>query len=466
MPYRERAPRAVRVGISPPRRWHRPCWINLREMHMKRSGIVIKVWEHGAKGDGTTDDTHAIRHCLKKLAEHKDESVTLVLGPYGEVSAPRYLCGPLKIHTHFKDLTIEILTGATLLAYPARWGKDNASADNTSPPTTPFVLVMNCDNFTLRGGGVIDGAGAAWWRPTSPAAAGPMTSDGGPAQTVMIDGAPAGCVQDITVRNPAHVALHLQSCGDASKDAPTFVLERLTLQADIGTEKPETLAGIVISASHQILVRKIRLIDMTDDNLVLKSDCSHVTCQNVMIQGPWWIHGFGPAIGTEIGKTTHDIVFDKIYVSNVEGAIHLKPTLGQSATLKKTTFSDIEVHDVDNAIIIEGVPDSSGNVDIAVDDINAAGGVKGKKIHMEATFKSIHGKVADRGNAYNIDFCKVTKDTVKGHFQLEDIDLACSGSWGSSGPAKYPTPPDSVELRFNETGKVDPGKPKPQGSCS
>ena len=108
------------------------------------------VTSHGAKGDNRTEDTHAVQAAL-------DSCATVVFSAPG-----KYLIRP--VFFRHSGLSVVIEPGATIVA----WG--DIDTWNT---TSPKISALFCQdpgratdplrNFSLTGGGVIDGQGWRWW---------------------------------------------------------------------------------------------------------------------------------------------------------------------------------------------------------------------------------------------------------------------------------------------------------------
>src|SRR5580698_4952391 len=106
---------------------------------------------YGAKGDGATKDTAALQAAIDACAAKGGGTVRLAAGTY--LSAPIVLKS---------NITLQLDRGATLLGsvdhkdYPLK-------SEVGKPGRQPLVSATNASNVSIRGEGVIDGAGAAWW---------------------------------------------------------------------------------------------------------------------------------------------------------------------------------------------------------------------------------------------------------------------------------------------------------------
>lgn len=117
---------------------------------------TFNVLNFGAKGDGKTDDTHAVRAMMAAVAS---AGGGLAVFPAGHT----FLTGAFNLSSN----TIVEVAG-TVLATP-----DSSNGHYVVAPDVPwfsnslkwqgFIHSYNANNVTLRGGGVIDGNGAEWW---------------------------------------------------------------------------------------------------------------------------------------------------------------------------------------------------------------------------------------------------------------------------------------------------------------
>ncbi|MDE3063542.1 MAG: glycoside hydrolase family 28 protein, partial [Acidobacteriota bacterium] len=112
---------------------------------------VCDARDFGAKGDGTTKDTLALQSAIDSCTAKGGGTVLLTSGTY--------LTGPLVLKSH---ITLNLRYGATLLG-----SQDHADyprmEELREPAVQPLISASHADHITLRGGGVIDGAGQPWW---------------------------------------------------------------------------------------------------------------------------------------------------------------------------------------------------------------------------------------------------------------------------------------------------------------
>ena len=126
-------------------------------LHAGRSPVYFNVLDYGAKADGITKNTEAIKRAIDTAAEAGGGTVYF---PSGE-----YLTGPIHLRSH---ITIFVDAGATL--------KFSRDFDDYLPMITsrwegtvgmnfsPFIYGYQVEDIAIRGQGTLDGQGEAWWQ--------------------------------------------------------------------------------------------------------------------------------------------------------------------------------------------------------------------------------------------------------------------------------------------------------------
>ena len=120
--------------------------------------LPVSVRECGARGDGVADDTAPVQAALDRAAARGGGHVIFPDG--------RYRCGTLRIgaHTHVELRPGAVLQGSDNPAdYPPRTG--HAVGDRTG---RHLLVVRGGGGVRIDGGGIIDGAGPAFWDPARP----------------------------------------------------------------------------------------------------------------------------------------------------------------------------------------------------------------------------------------------------------------------------------------------------------
>lgn len=111
-----------------------------------QSECLVTVF--GAVGDNKTEDTAAVQAAL--------DNCTVVIFP----SPGKFLLRP--VHFRHSNMHVVVEAGATVVAWP------DVDTWNTSSAVRPLfsqdtIAIHQLSNFSLTGGGIIDGQGWRWW---------------------------------------------------------------------------------------------------------------------------------------------------------------------------------------------------------------------------------------------------------------------------------------------------------------
>ncbi|MFS1512068.1 glycoside hydrolase family 28 protein [Chengkuizengella sp. SCS-71B] len=116
----------------------------------------FNIIDYGAKGDRASDNTEAIAAALEDCSSMGGGTVYIPAGTF--------LTGPITLRSH---ITLFIEAGAKLLfkddfnQYPpvkTRWSGYECYGYH------PLIYGYGLTNVTIKGGGIIDGQGEAWWK--------------------------------------------------------------------------------------------------------------------------------------------------------------------------------------------------------------------------------------------------------------------------------------------------------------
>ena len=280
---------------------------------------------HGARHDGTTDDTQALQAALDACAG----------GGLVRLGAGVYLSGPVFLHSH---QTLEVAKGATLQGVA-----DQDRYVRAGSPTVALVNANRATDIVLTGGGVIDGAGQSWW----PAAR-------------------AGKAKGIETVRPRMILLteveDLVVSGLTLQNAPTFhlvparcrnvLIEHLTIRAP--ADAPNTDG---IDPSGRDMVIRHVTIDTGDDNIAIKSgrdDPEHpgAATANILIQDSTFLHGHGLSIGSETNGGVQHVTAERITFDGTTTAIRIKTARGRGGPVRDITYRDIRIANVREAVLI------------------------------------------------------------------------------------------------------------------
>jgi hypothetical protein len=164
--------------------------------------LPINVRDHGARGDGSTKDTAALQRALDAAA----------LRGGGRVVFPDglYLSGTLQVgsNTHIELRPGALLQGSPDIAdYPLVGGTVRGDRRDR------HLLVLNdAHGVRIDGGGIIDGAGPAFWEPQTHPLAWMATKPHRPSPMILCAGCSDLVIENLTLRNSPGWTLHLHVC--------------------------------------------------------------------------------------------------------------------------------------------------------------------------------------------------------------------------------------------------------------
>jgi polygalacturonase len=120
----------------------------------------VSIEDFGAKGDNTTDNTHAFRAALLAVKEGGGE----VLVPAGKVyqTAPINLTSNVVLRVEGTMRAVEDRDAFPKIGILPSVGHDYDT--NSQCRRMPFVFAVGGSNITITGSGVIDAAGRYWWQ--------------------------------------------------------------------------------------------------------------------------------------------------------------------------------------------------------------------------------------------------------------------------------------------------------------
>ncbi|RIX60354.1 glycoside hydrolase family 28 protein [Paenibacillus nanensis] len=322
----------------------------------------------GAIGDGAFDNTSAFSHAIAACAEGGGGTVY--------VPAGTYLTGRIKLVSH---MTLEIETGATILfknefdAYPAektRWSGYECYG------YSPLLFGSGLERVAIKGGGVIDGQGDAWWQayrklryegavPESSVRLELLELNRGlrerirsnivewdtqflrPPLLQLIDCRDIA-IEGVTLRHSPFWNTHLVYCEGV----------RITGVAFINPSDAPNGDGLDIDSCSAVLVSNCRF-DVGDDCLCLKSGIDedgrrvgrpteYVTVTNCVMK-----HGHGGIVmGSETaGGIRHIVVSNCLFIGTDRG-IRMKTNRARGGGVEDVNINGIQMRDVLCPIVI------------------------------------------------------------------------------------------------------------------
>lgn len=226
----------------------------------------FSVTDFGAAGDGKTLDTPSIQKAIDAAARAGGGTVVVPPG--------RFLTGTILLRSH---VTLELQSGATLLG--SRDIKDYPlveKGENNDHSGRYLIFAGGVEDVTIRGEGLIDGQGDAFWEPATDPHKWIKAKSPRPSPMVEVSGSKDVHIRDVRMTNPAGWTLNLRTSERVFVRNISIKNNPLAPNSD----------GIDVSGSRDVLISDSR-IDTGDDGIVLNSvdsDVERVTVSNCVVR--------------------------------------------------------------------------------------------------------------------------------------------------------------------------------------
>jgi polygalacturonase len=332
--------------------------------------------DFGAVGDGRTLNTDAFKKAIA--------AVDLAGG--GKLVVPKGVFRTLHF-TLCSSLDLQLDEGAVIQA------PDSFEAFGLPDPSTltsqdevkakvktpePLITGRDLHDVALTGTGTIDGNGALWWAWSERAArAHPGRIVYRRPHLVVINGCQRLHVADITLTNSS--MFHL-----VPSNVTDLTIERVKVRAPFNAPNTDAIdPGPVTNA----LIRDC-VIDTGDDDIVIKSGGTNVLIENCTIK-----HGHGISIGSGTTVGVHDMLVRHCTFDGADNGIRIKSMRGAGGLVENIRYTDIQMNNVANAIVLDlnytdsNRPDFKGDPtkipsiqNILIDHVTVAGSRNAGKI--------------------------------------------------------------------------------------
>ncbi len=331
---------------------------------------VCDARAYGAKGDAATKDTHALQSAIDACAAKGGGTVTLANGIF--------LTGPLVFKSR---ITLDVQSGATLLG-----SQDKADYPRTrelnEPAVQPLISASNADHITLRGGGVIDGAGQPWWADVYSHRHMPDFSPALRPRLILFDHCRHIRIEGLTVQNSPSWQIVLYNTSDV-------VIRNGKVLAP--ARSPNT-DGIDPFSSHHVRIEHMT-IDVGDDNVAIKSgqpgsQGPDEPSTDITIRDCTFLHGHGLSIGSEIAGGVQNVRASHVTFNGTANGVRIKSGRDRGGDIGHFTFRDLNMQNVGTPVIVtsyygerRGTPDVAQPVtrltprfhDIRIEHLRATG---------------------------------------------------------------------------------------------
>ncbi len=290
---------------------------------------------YGAKGDNLMKDTRAIQSAIDDCERRGGGTVRLTAGTY--------LSSPIVLKS---NITLQLDRGATLQG-SADQSDFPAKMEFREPGLQSLVSATNARNVSIRGEGVIDGAGEPWWEMARKIKnAGLLGSDHPRPRLVVFDHCKHVRVEGVTIQNSPMWQLVLYYSDDVT-------IRNIKVLAP--AHSPNTDAIDPFSSSR-VRIDHV-LADVGDDNIAIKSGAINSPgpdepSRDITITDCTFLHGHGLSIGSEIAGGARNIRAERIHFEDTYNGIRVKANRDRGNDVGGLFFRDIEMKDVQNALII------------------------------------------------------------------------------------------------------------------
>lgn len=292
------------------------------------------IRSYGAVGDGVTLDTGAVQAALD--AADRDGGGTVVV-PAGA----SYLIGSIELRSHVE---LHVESGAVLLGsprwsdYTARFRVSALSAGVVGASTessAALVTARDATGVSLTGGGVIDGAGAAF-----------VTGERGPDIHDLPSQRPflvffLGCenvtVRDLTLTDSALWTLRLTGCQDV-------LVHGLRIRGDVRLPNND---GIDLDRC-----RRVRISDCdiaTGDDAISLKTCDewaeYGACEDITVTGcVLSSRSSALVVGVDVSAPIRNVVFSGCVITEAHRGLAVSIGTGAAGDIENVLFTDMIVH--------------------------------------------------------------------------------------------------------------------------
>jgi len=291
--------------------------------------------EYGAQGDGATKDTEAIQ----KAIDDCSRTPGLV-----KLAGGMFVSGPLEIKS---NVTLDVEEDAELLASVDR--ADFKPATLMRQPTVePFLHILNADNVTINGGGLIDGRGQVWWDYVKGVKdSGVLGTDHPRPMGMLIDHSKHVTVENITFQNSGFWQI-------VPYYSEYLIFRNLKVLAP-QRGAPNTDGIDPFSSSHITIDHYFA--STGDDNIAIKSGAINspgpdAPSTDITITDCQFEAGHGLSIGSEVAGGVQRVHAERISFKGTDQGIRVKSNRDRGNDISDLSFKDIKMDGVKTSILI------------------------------------------------------------------------------------------------------------------
>src|SRR5256884_237434 len=298
------------------------------------------ITSFGAVGDGKYSNTDAFRQAIASCRENGGGQVI--------VPAGTFLTGPIELTS---NMALVLEKGATIRG--SENFKDYEVTDrNGKKSAIPLIGGKKLTNIAIRGEGTIDGAGSLWWKRFRAERAAGVPQQGQPRtagqpqesprpKLILLTDCSRILIQGVTLKDSPQFHLVPQRCHDV-----TIEDVNITAPAD----SPNTDA-IDPTSSRNMIIRRC-VIDVGDDNVVVKSNPNEGPTEDVLVTDCTFKHGHGASVGSNIGGGIRNIIVQNSTFEGTDNGIRIKSARDRGGLVENVVYRNLTMKNVGVAITI------------------------------------------------------------------------------------------------------------------
>ncbi|HEY1793837.1 MAG TPA: glycoside hydrolase family 28 protein [Opitutaceae bacterium] len=304
---------------------------------------TFNLRDFGAAGDGRTSDTPAFEKAIGAVDRAGGGTLTVPAGTY--FTGPFDLCSSIDLHLE---------KGATLL-FSQKFDDYRLS----SKKYRPMIGGSGLHDVAISGEGVIDGQGQPWWvlerkAKTDARRRGLPDAEIGRPRMIQLTSCERLLFSGITLQNSP--MFHLVP--SKSTDVTVYGIS-IKSPAD----SPNT-DGIDPSACKRVLIEHCR-VDTGDDCVAVKGGSG--PDEDILVTDCTFLHGHGCSIGSDTLAGVRNMTVRRCTFDGTSAGVRLKSRRGRGGMVENVTYSDLQMRNVGQAIVISsfyyGLPRPGEHVD-------------------------------------------------------------------------------------------------------
>ncbi len=392
---------------------------------------VFKLTDFGAVGDGQTFNTAAFATAISAIEKAGGGKLVVPKGIFRTL--PFVLCSNLELHLD-EGAVIQAPDTFEAMGLPdpsTLHSQDEVKAKVKTP--APLITGKNLHDVAITGTGTIDGSGAHWWAWSERAARNAAKTEPNRLvyrrpHLVVINGCQRLYVADITLTNSSMFHLVPSNITD-------LTIERVKVRAPFDAPNTDAIdPGPVTNA----LIRDCD-VDTGDDDIVIKSGGTNVLIENCTIK-----HGHGISIGSGTSVGIHNMLVRHCTFDGTDNGIRIKSMRGAGGPVENVRYTDIQMKDVANAIVLDmnyvdnNRPDFKGDTakipafhDILIDNVTVESAKNvGKIVGLP---ESLITNITLRNVKITAENDLVIKDAS--HIAFENVTLSLKAGVAADRPA-------------------------------